>query len=209
MDRAIPSINKILRKKQQDRDDEKLVSKLREIKKSHSSYNFRVTDKVKIYKRHAYNDITRNLEIRRENQILAKKIKCIGDEYKHKKSETNLLRTATNTARQTLRNTAKNFHTPSAEVSKLGLKNGFRSLNDGKRKREMLRITMDNLHLRDRIMGKTATYTQEDWMKHAKSHYDNLKMHCEFPVLIEQQIIVDSNAPDENYNTFYNTKGSN
>ena len=80
MFRAIPSVNKLLSKRQRERDDEKLCGKLREIKKSESAYNFRVNDKVKIYKRIAFNDVTRNLEIRRENLILAKKIKDMSEQ---------------------------------------------------------------------------------------------------------------------------------
>jgi len=81
MFRAIPSVNKIISQKEKEKNDEKLILKLNEIRKSQSTYNFRINqDKIKLYKRNNYNDIARNMEIRRENLILGKKIKGIGRE---------------------------------------------------------------------------------------------------------------------------------
>lgn len=126
---------------------------MREIKKSQSSYNFRVNEKVKIYKRNAFNDVIRELEIRRENLILAKKIKHIGEEYKINVKAIK----------------KKPVSPPKLKKSKTLA--GYKSLNCEKRKKEMLRITLDNLNLRDRILGMKSMYNQDQWRDHTRKHF--------------------------------------
>ena len=133
MFRAIPTVNKILSKKQRERDDEKLCGKLREIKKSESSYNFRVNDKVKIYKRIAFNDVTRNLEIRRENLILAKKIKEMADGNNINMPKSNRKLNNCGPRKLTPMETSKKFGS-GTNISQVPTK--MKSLNQEKRKKE-------------------------------------------------------------------------
>ena len=140
---------------------------MREIKKSQSSYNFRVNEKVKIYKRNAFNDVIRELEIRRENLILAKKIKHIGEEYKisntlpHQPSLKILLDVKA----------IKKKPVSPPKLKKSKTLAGYKSLNCEKRKKEMLRITLDNLNLRDRILGMKSMYNQDQWRDHTRKHF--------------------------------------
>jgi hypothetical protein len=94
MHRAIPSVNKILSKKQRENDDKKLCKKLDEIKFSKSSYNFRMKSQPKISKRNAFFDQIRDNEIRRENQHLAKKIRNIVNEYSIKKDRPSIVQSS-------------------------------------------------------------------------------------------------------------------
>ena len=199
MDRAIPSVNKILQKKQREKDDEKLVNQLRVIKKSQSSYNFRVKDKVKIYKRIAFNDVQKTMEIRRENLILAKKIKDMGEEHFNlKKSRIKSTQNMRSTKLSNLHNLSpiisnECLYQPPhkktlTNINNIKVNSNTRSLNDERRKKELLRITMENLHIRDRIVSMKSTYNGQDWKEHAKKNYEYLSLHCEYPVAQETDI---------------------
>lgn len=49
---------------------------------------------------------------------------------------------------------------------------------------------MDNLNLRDRILGIRSNYTENEWRDHSKRHFEYLTIHCEYPVTIEKDISV-------------------
>lgn len=65
----------------------------------------------------------------------------------------------------------KRLTNPNAKMATTNTK-GIKSLNSEKRKKELLRITMDNLNLRDRILGIRSTYKENEWREHTKKHYD-------------------------------------
>lgn len=55
----------------------------------------------------------------------------------------------------------------------------------------MLRITIDNAVLNNRIGKAHAFYRKDDWMNHAQAHKKILQMRCEYPLIIEKPL--DSN----------------
>ena len=57
-----------------------------------------------------------------------------------------------------------------------------KSLNQESRKKELLRITMDNISLMHRINSMKSFYNQNDWKEHNYNHHKYLKLHCEFPM---------------------------
>lgn len=52
----------------------------------------------------------------------------------------------------------------------------------------MLRITIDNAVLNNRIGKAHAFYRKDDWMSHAQTHKKLLQMRCEYPLIIEKPI---------------------
>jgi len=66
-----------------------------------------------------------------------------------------------------------------------------KSLNYEKRKKEMLRVTLDNMNLRERIITMKSNYKKQDWRDHVRKHFDYLKNICEYPVLIEEELDYD------------------
>ena len=189
MDRTIPSMNKILQKKQRQKDDEKLVNELRNIKKSQSSYNFRLKDKVKIYKRIAFTEVARNLEIRRENLIQAKKIKDMGEDHfdmkKIRLKSTQNIRSKANTNFLPINSQALSKPQKKTLTNINNYKGSIKSLNGESRKKDLLRITMENLHIRDKLVNMRSTYKASDWAEHAQKNYAYFALHCENPLVLE------------------------
>jgi len=64
-------------------------------------------------------------------------------------------------------------------------KGSVKSLNAEQRKKDLLRITMENLHIRDRLVNMRSTYKGSDWKEHAKNNYAYLALHCENPLVLE------------------------
>lgn len=77
------------------------------------------------------------------------------------------------------------------KLKKLKTFASYKSLNCEKRKKEMLRISLDNLNLRDRILGMKSLYNQDQWRDHTRKHFHYLKIHCEYPVLIEDELCMN------------------
>jgi len=81
MDRGIPVSSKILQQKKKERDDEILYNKLKRIQNGNSEYCYRKdvenkkTAASSSKKKNNYIGNLKKLEVHRENQILAKKIK--------------------------------------------------------------------------------------------------------------------------------------
>ena len=176
MFRGIQVMNKICAKKQKEKDDEKLVNQLRKIKKSTSNYNFRKDDKVKIYKRNNFQDGVRVREIKHENLILAKKIKNIGKDLKLS------LPSSVKKAPRV------NSPPKGPNASSKPVTGNIKSLNQESRKKELLRITMDNMNLMHRIKSMKSMYNQKDWKEHNMKHFGYFKIHCEYPIVMENEM---------------------
>ena len=113
----------------------------------------------------------RDLEINRENRILAAKMMNLEIQTKYKKK---------NSKRVPLKR--KKIRT-----SKSKGRYHPRSLNSQKRKKEMLRITMDNITLMNRIQSMKSFYNPKEISRHNKRHQKLLELHCEFPMVIEKK----------------------
>lgn len=60
------------------------------------------------------------------------------------------------------------------------------SKNAYKKKQEMLKIALDNVSMRNRIVSTPAYYRLKDCQEHMSNHKHLLQMHCEFPLVIEK-----------------------
>lgn len=171
MDRAIPAPSKILQRKKKERDDFKLYKKLKAIKNSESVYNFRnrkQKSKTRLPRGLSYGKIQQNREIQRENRILAKKM----IEIESKSSMPRLKPPNTTTTKEKMSKEKKNK--PKT------------SLNKNKRKKEILKISMDNIKIMNRIQSMKSFYDTQKWKKDTELHQERLKMHCEYPVVVEK-----------------------
>ena len=62
-----------------------------------------------------------------------------------------------------------------------------KSLNREARKRELLKITMENQAILRRLQDKQPSYNVSKWMEEAEERKKILKNICEYPYLLEQQ----------------------
>lgn len=65
-----------------------------------------------------------------------------------------------------------------------------------KKKQELLKITLDNVSMRNRIVNTSAYYRLKDCKQHMSNHKHLLQMHCEFPLVIEKP----TDKPVSSYN---------
>ena len=163
MDRQIPSSSKLIQKRKKQNDDHKLYRKLKSIKNSESVYNFRKNDTKlpKKTKTKGFYQRQKNIEIQRENLILANKMINIGKK----------------TTIPYLKKPKKLKENP---------KNPKKSLNKEKRKKNMLKITLENVQIMNRIQSMKSFYNTNKWKRDNYAHQERLKLHCEYPVVLEK-----------------------
>jgi hypothetical protein len=62
---------------------------------------------------------------------------------------------------------------------------GPTSLNRDYRKKELMKITQENLHILHRIQRAQPMYSHVEWSQHQKAMRQYLSNCCEYPVLID------------------------
>lgn len=167
MYRGVPTASKILRKKEKERDDHILFEKLKSIQNRKNAYSLKrkSSNDRQIMTKNNYYKKRRETEIKRENKILASKMLSIENKNNPNKSIKPKLRKNPNKSKTR--------------------KKPPRSLNIQKRRREMMRITMDNISLMNRIQSMKSFYNPREIGKHNYKHQKLLEMHCEYPVVLE------------------------
>lgn len=178
MDRAIPVSNKLLQQVQKERTDELLFKKLKHIQNSRSEYSYRIEAKKAQAETHKRKNNflveMRHKEVSRENAILAKKIK-----------ETEKRSLAA--GRQSL--SAGQPRQP-AKADLGGAKQTTGSLGTMKepRRRELEKISADNMYLMSRIESMKSVYGVDTFVKHNLKRREVLELRCEYPVVIESDL---------------------
>lgn len=181
MFRAIPVGSKIIHKKELKEEQMKHEKKLQEIKKSKSEY-FRINRPVTISKNNRYwRD--RDNEIKLKNKLLAEKI----DEIEN--PETHFILNVLfgyQTARKTfyVNGKAPRKRTGSSDIKNSSITQGF----ELKRKQKMLKETIENVNMLNRIKKVPAHYRVSDMRNHTLSHKQFLQMHCEYPLILEKPL---------------------
>lgn len=112
----------------------------------------------------------RHTEIIRENQILTNKLKKI-DSCSY----------------------TQNFKANPPKKSK---KTKF-SLNNEKRKKEMMRITIENISLMRRITSMKSFYNPRSMTINNSKHIELVELHCEYPLILEKK----ERGQDSKYNS--------
>ena len=59
----------------------------------------------------------------------------------------------------------------------------------------MLKIALDNVSMRNRILDSTPYYKVKDYKEHMTNHKHLLQMHCEYPLILEKK----SDKPHSSY----------
>lgn len=181
MFRAIPVGSKIIHKKELKEEQMKHEKKLQEIKKSKSEY-FRINRPVTISKNNRFwRD--RDNEIKLKNKLLAEKI----DEIEN--PETHFVLNVVSdhqTARKTfyVNGKAPMKRTSSSDMRNTSISQGF----ELKRKQKVLKETIENVNMLNRIKKAPAHYRLADMRNHTLSHKQFLQMHCEYPLILEKPL---------------------
>ncbi|CDW81952.1 UNKNOWN [Stylonychia lemnae] len=174
MYRAIPTSNKLLQKKWADKEREIHLSKLREIKptveiREPSQYKHL---KKKLKKTQMLED--RYTEIERENRILLEKM-------------TNIMQNNNKNASFPLSAGSVNaIQTASTQSTTQALGLQKKSLNREARKRELLKITMENQAFLRRLQDKQPNYNVYRWEEEEQDRKKILKNICEYDYIIDQ-----------------------
>ena len=180
MYRAIPYISKIIHKKDQVNEQNKHEKKLLDIQKSKSEY-YRIGKAYSVPRNNRYWNDKLN-EIKEKNKKLAQKIGDI--------AEPEFLVVDNNgdsnpQARRTFYNKTKsNFRKPDTfqDPRNSSVSQGF----EQRRRKEMLKVMVENVTMRNRINRAPAHYRVSDMKVHTDSHKKFLQMHCEFPLVLEK-----------------------
>ena len=154
MNRGLPIGNKLLTKKWQEKDREIHLRKLRDIK---PQINLSGPTKFKHLNKKAKKEQLledRYTEIERENRILLEKM-------------TSIMHNGNQSAQ-----TQNNFSAPPYQK---------RSLNKEARKRELLKITIENQQFLKRLQDKSSNYDVTKWETEHVDRQHMLRNICEFP----------------------------
>ena len=66
-----------------------------------------------------------------------------------------------------------------------------------KKRQQMLKIALDNVSMRNRILDCSAYYKVKDYKDHMATHKNLVQMHCEYPLILEKK----SDKPSSSYVT--------
>lgn len=78
----------------------------------------------------------------------------------------------------------------------ISLQPAQRGIHAYRKKQEMLKIALDNVSMRNRIVSTPAYYRLKDCKEHMNTHKHLLQMHCEYPLVLEK----GEEKPQSSYN---------
>ena len=171
MDRSIPVSSKLLQQKKKERDDEILYRKLKHIQNGHSQYYHRNIDAKSqlpaAKKKNNFIIDMRRKDIDRDNRILADKIK-------EAEQKTGVI--------GTIIHSRKESETRDKNSSMASIKET--------RRRDQMKICMENLYQAERLQSMKSIYRIENLEGHNLKRREILGLRCEYPVIIEKSFTV-------------------